>query len=302
MSTTPAISVQGVTKRFGDVTAVRDLSFEVEAGTITGFLGPNGAGKTTTLRMLLGLVHPTSGTALVDGQPYHRLGRPAFTVGAALEATGFHPGRTARDHLRVLARPNDIPTSRVDAVLDEVDLGGAARRRVGGFSLGMRQRLGLAAALLGDPAVLVLDEPANGLDPAGVHWLRAFLRARADTGAAVLVSSHQLAELALSADHVVIIQDGRLVTQGSVDELTRGQRAGVRVTTPQVDELRAAFESRGITAEAIDGQQLLVRDADPQQVGRAVAEAGLVVYELAVVHRDLEAAFLELTERTEKQS
>ena len=296
------ISVQDVTKRFGPVTAVQDLSFEVRAGTVTGFLGPNGAGKTTTLRMLLGLVHPTAGQALVDGVPYRRLERPAFTVGAALEATGFHPGRTARDHLRVLARPYGIPTSRVDAVLDEVDLGAAARRRVGGFSLGMRQRLGLAGALLGDPSVLVLDEPANGLDPAGVHWLRQFLRARADAGGAVLVSSHQLAELALSADHVVIIQNGRLVSQGSVAELTSGQRAGVRVTTPQVEELRAALETRGLPADPVGPEQLLVRDASPQQVGQAVAAAGLVVYELAVVHRDLEAAFLELTEPTEGAS
>ena len=297
-----AISVQHLTKRFADVTAVQDLGFEVEAGTITGFLGPNGAGKTTTLRMLLGLVHPTSGTALVDGVPYHRLTHPALTVGAALEATGFHPGRTARDHLRVLARPYGIPSSRVDAVLDEVDLTAAARRRVGGYSLGMRQRLGLAGALLGDPSVLVLDEPANGLDPAGVHWLRTLLRARADAGVAVLVSSHQLAELALSADQVVIIKDGRLVAQGSVAELTRGQRAGVRVTTPQVGELRSVLETRGLTAEARGDQELLVRDATPQEVGQAVAEAGLVVYELAVVHRDLEAAFLELTEHEESAS
>jgi ABC-2 type transport system ATP-binding protein len=293
------ISVQDVSKTFGEVTAVQDLSFEVEAGTVTGFLGPNGAGKTTTLRMLLGLVRPTSGRALVDGVPYARLHHPASTLGAALEATGFHPGRTARDHLRVLARPHGIPVSRVDAVLEEVHLAEAARRRVGGFSLGMRQRLGLAGALLGDPAVLVLDEPANGLDPAGVHWLRSLLRARADAGVAVLVSSHQLAELALSADQVVIIQRGRLVRQGSVAELTRGHRAGVRVTTPQVLELRAALEARGVSAEATGEQELLVQEASPQVVGQAVAEAGLVVYELAVVERDLEAVFLELTESGE---
>jgi ABC-2 type transport system ATP-binding protein len=296
------ISVQDVSKSFGRIAAVQNLSFEVESGTITGFLGPNGAGKTTTLRMLLGLVRPTSGTALVDGVPYARLPHPAFTVGAALEATGFHPGRTARDHLRVLARPHGIPVSRVDAVLDEVHLSEAARRRVGTFSLGMRQRLGLAGALLGDPGVLVLDEPANGLDPAGVHWLRTFLRARTDAGAAVLVSSHQLAELALSADHVVIIQRGRLVTQGSVADLTRGHRAGVRVTTPQVRELRAALAARGIAATTTGPEELLVRDASAQLVGQAVAAAGLVVYGLAVVERDLEAAFLELTEPEEAGS
>ena len=290
-----AISVQNVTKRFGSVTAVDDLSFEVETGTITGFLGPNGAGKTTTLRMILGLVHPTSGQALIDGVPYAQLGRPAFTVGAVLEATGFHPGRTARDHLRVLARPNGIPTSRVDAVLAEVDLTDAARRRVGGFSLGMRQRLGLAGALLGDPAILVLDEPTNGLDPAGVHWLRAFLRARADSGATVVVSSHLLAELALSADHVVIIKDGGLVAQGSVADLTRGQAPGVRVRTPQVLELQTALRAAGIVAELVAPDELLAREATPEQVGQAVATAGLVIYEMSVVHRDLEDAFLDLT-------
>jgi ABC-2 type transport system ATP-binding protein len=217
---TAAISVRSISKRYGRRSAVEDLSFDVAFGTLTGFLGPNGAGKTTTLRMLLGLVRPTSGTALVDGSPYRSLVRPPFTVGAALEATGFHPGRTARDHLRVLARPNDIPDSRVDEVLRDVDLARDARRAVGGFSLGMRQRLGLAGALLGDPQILVLDEPTNGLDPAGVHWLRTFLRARAQAGGAVLVSSHLLAELALSADHVVIINHGSLVAQGSVAQLT----------------------------------------------------------------------------------
>src|SRR4051812_30123317 len=169
-----AIAVHGITKNFGRIAAVDTLSFDVEFGTLTGFLGPNGAGKTTTLRMLLGLVHPSAGTALINGVPYGELVRPACTVGAVLEATGFHPGRTARDHLRVLARPNGIQDARVDAVLSEVDLAEAARRRLRGFSLGMRQRLGLAGALLGDPPILVLDEPTNGLDPAGVHWLRAF--------------------------------------------------------------------------------------------------------------------------------
>jgi ABC-2 type transport system ATP-binding protein len=290
-----ALSVEGVTKRFGDLTAVHDLSFEVQAGTITGFLGPNGAGKTTTLRIVLGLVHPTSGQALVHGVPYAQLRRPAFTVGAVLEATGFHPGRTARDHLRILARPSGIPGSRVDTVLAEVGLTEAAGRRVGGFSLGMRQRLGLAGALLGEPPVLVLDEPTNGLDPAGVHWLRAFLRSRADAGAAVLVSSHLLAELALSADHVIILKDGRLVTQGTVAELTRGQTAGVRVRTPAVVQLQAALRAAGISADLVGPEELLAPAATSQQVGQAVAAAGLVVYEMAVVHRDLEDAFLDLT-------
>ncbi len=246
-----AISVRGLTKRFGGVTAVNDLSFDVESGTITGFLGPNGAGKTTTLRMILGLVHPTAGSALVDGAPYGQLDRPAFTVGAALEATGFHPGRTARNHLRILAHPNQIPTRRVDEVLEEVDLASAARRRVGGFSLGMRQRLMLAGALLGDPGILVLDEPTNGLDPAGVHWLREFLGARVDGGGTVLVSSHLLAELAMSADAVVIIKEGRLVTRGHRCRTCRSYRilgagadaAGAASCTPCLPRAASALSS-----------------------------------------------------------
>lgn len=297
-----AISVRGLTKRFGDITAVNDLSFDVAHGTITGFIGPNGAGKTTTLRMLLGLVHPTAGTGLVDGSPYQRLDRPAFTVGAALEATGFHPGRTARNHLRILAHPNRIPTGRVDEVLEEVELADAARRRVGGFSLGMRQRLMLAGALLGDPRILVLDEPTNGLDPAGVHWLREFLRARADAGGTILVSSHLLAELALSADAVVIIKDGRLVTQGTVEELRRHTGSWVRVRTPQANELFAMLISRGFRAELSSPDEVVARDVTTQQVGEAVAAAGLVVYEMKAEEQNLEDAFLELTADEKKSS
>jgi ABC-2 type transport system ATP-binding protein len=297
-----AISVRGLTKRFGDITAVNDLSFEVMHGTITGFIGPNGAGKTTTLRMLLGLVHPTAGTGLVDGSPYQRLDRPAFTVGAALEATGFHPGRTARNNLRILAHPNRIPTGRVDEVLEEVELADAARRRVGGFSLGMRQRLMLAGALLGDPRILVLDEPTNGLDPAGVHWLREFLRARADAGGTILVSSHLLAELALSADAVVIIKDGRLVTQGTVEELRGHTGSWVRVRTPQANELFAMLNSRGFRAELSSPDEVVARDVTTQQVGEAVAAAGLVVYEMKAEEQNLEDAFLELTADEGKSS
>jgi ABC-2 type transport system ATP-binding protein len=244
-----AISVRGLTKQFGAITAVKDLSFEVKEGSITGFLGPNGAGKTTTLRMVLGLVHATAGTALIDGVAYRRLDRPAFTVGAALEATGFHPGRTARNHLRILAVPNRIPVRRVDEVLEQVDLADAAGRRVGGFSLGMRQRLMLAGALLGNPPILVLDEPTNGLDPAGVHWLRQFLRYRADGGGTILVSSHLLAELAMSADAVVIIKSGRLVTEGTVADLVGQTGSWVRVRTPQAAELHRALSSRGIRSD-----------------------------------------------------
>jgi ABC-2 type transport system ATP-binding protein len=289
------MSIDRLTKRFGPITAVDDLSFDVQQGTITGFLGPNGAGKTTTLRMLLGLVHPTTGTALINGTPYARLERPAFTVGAVLEAAGFHPGRTARNHLRILAHPNGIPTRRVDEVLDDVELTDAAGRRVGGFSLGMRQRLMLAGALLGDPGILVLDEPTNGLDPAGVHWLRRLLRARADAGGTVLVSSHLLAELAMSADAVVIIKNGRLVTEGTVADLAGPVGASVRVRTPQADELRQVLTSRGIPAELNSSDEVVARDVSTRQVGEAVAAAGLVVYEMKVEQPNLEDVFLELT-------
>ena len=290
-----AISVQGLTKRFGSVTAVDDLSFDVPPGTITGFIGPNGAGKTTTLRMVLGLVRPTAGIALVDGVPYVRLDRPAHHVGAVLEASGFHPGRTARDHLRVLAGRGGVPVGRVDDALAEVDLAGAARRRVGGFSLGMKQRLALAGALLGDPGILVLDEPTNGLDPAGVHWLRSFLRGRVDGGCTVLVSSHLLAELALSADSVVIIKGGRLVTQGSVAELIASGTAAVRVRTPQAEQLRAALTARGVPSDLDGPDQVVAYGVGTEVVGQAVAEAGVVVYEMSAQRPDLEDAFLTLT-------
>ena len=289
-----AITVRGLTKRFGGVLAVDDLTFEVEPGTLTGFVGPNGAGKTTTLRIVLGLVRPTGGSALVAGVPYAALDRPARQVGAVLESSGFHPGRTARDHLRVLAGPSGIPTRRVDEVLAEVGLEPAARRRVGGFSLGMRQRLGLAGALLGDPEILVLDEPTNGLDPAGVHWLRTFLRARVDAGGTVLVSSHLLAELALSADSVVIVKDGRLVAQGSVADVTGGPPA-VRIRTPQAERLRAVLTGRGITATQEGPDQVVASGVDTEAVGLAVAAAGLVVYEMSTHRPALEDAFLSLT-------
>jgi ABC-2 type transport system ATP-binding protein len=216
----PVVSLGGLTKRYGDLVAVDDLSFSIRSGTITGFLGPNGAGKTTTLRLLLGLAKPTAGDASVFGRPYRELDDPARRVGAVLESSDLHPGRSGRDHLRSLALAARIPGDRVDEVLEVVELTAAARRRVKTYSLGMRQRLGLAAALLGDPELLVLDEPANGLDPAGVRWLRRFLRAFADRGGTVLVSSHMLAEAAQTVDRVVIINRGRLVASGTLDELT----------------------------------------------------------------------------------
>jgi ABC-2 type transport system ATP-binding protein len=220
----PVVSVSSLTKRFGEVTAVEDLSFSIEPGTVTGFLGPNGAGKTTTLRVLLGLAEPTSGQALVFGRRYQELGHPARRVGAVLESNDFHPGRSGRDHLRVLALAGEIPEQRVDEVLELVELAPAATRRVKSYSLGMRQRLGLAAALVGDPELLVLDEPANGLDPAGVHWLRVLLREFAERGGTVLVSSHLLAEVSQTVDQVLIIDRGRLVASTRLDELAgRGQ-------------------------------------------------------------------------------
>ena len=229
------IQIHGLVKRFGPVTAVDGLSFDVMPGTVTGFLGPNGAGKTTTLRILLGLVTPDAGTATIDGRPYRDLPDPLHAVGAVLEAAGFHPGRTARAQLKIQALAADADPSRVEDVLDLVGLAGAADRRVGGFSLGMRQRLGLATALLADPEVLILDEPANGLDPEGVRWLRGLLRGFAAEGGTVLVSSHLLAEVAQTVDSVVIVDHGRLVAQGPVAELTAGG-AGLEETFFQLTE------------------------------------------------------------------
>jgi ABC-2 type transport system ATP-binding protein len=223
-SGTAVVTVRSLTKRFGDLVAVNDLSFSLEPGTITGFLGPNGAGKTTTLRVLLGLAEPTAGEALVFGRRYRDLDEPARRIGAVLESNDFHPGRSGRNHLRVLAAASKIPPRRIDEVLALVELEDAADRRVRTYSLGMHQRLGLATALLGDPELLVLDEPANGLDPAGVHWLRRFLRRFAEQGRTVLVSSHMLAEAALTVDEVLIIDRGHLVATGRLEELTQDGR------------------------------------------------------------------------------
>src|SRR6202042_1414162 len=234
------VVAESLTKRFGSVLAVDDLSFTLEPGTVTGFLGPNGAGKTTTLRMILGLAAPTSGHSLVLGKPYAALEHPALRIGAVLEATDFHPGRSGRDHLRMLGRAVDVPDSRVDEVLSLVELTDAAHRRVKGYSLGMRQRLGLAAALLGDPELLILDEPANGLYPEGVRWLRDFLRRIASEGRTVLVSSHVLAEVAQTVDQVLIISRGRLVIESSLAELTARAGGAVRVRSADPERLPAA--------------------------------------------------------------
>ena len=290
-----AINVKGLTKRFGDVLAVDQLDFQVDPGTVLGFLGPNGAGKTTTLRMLLGLVTPTAGTATIAGRPYRELADPARRVGAVLEASGFHPGRSARDHLRILATAAGLDPRRVDEVLEQTGLAAAGRRRVGGFSLGMRQRLGLAAALLGDPEVLILDEPANGLDPEGVHWLRGLVRGLADQGRTVLVSSHVLAEVAQTVDQVVIIDRGRLVAQSTLAALTAGADRTVRVRTPQPEALRDLLVARGASVTLDGPGQLVVGGATTEQVGQAAAAGGVVLHEMRFERSNLEDVFLELT-------
>jgi ABC-2 type transport system ATP-binding protein len=289
------ITIQGLTKRFGEVVAVDDLSFEVDQSTVVGFLGPNGAGKTTTLRTLLGLVSPSAGTARIDGKLYRELADPIRQVGAVLEAASFHPGRSARNHLRVVATAAGLPLDRTDQVLDQVGLIQAARRRVGGFSLGMRQRLSLATALLGDPQVLILDEPANGLDPEGVHWLRGLLRQLADQGRTVLVSSHVLAEVAQTVDQVVIIAAGRLVTQSTLAALTARTDQLVRVRTPQAEGLRSLLAAQGIQANPDGADQLLAAGTTTETVGKAAAAAGIVIYEMGAERSNLEDVFLQLT-------
>ena len=291
----PAIfAADSLTKRYGKLTAVDGLSFELEAGTVTGFLGPNGAGKTTTLRMLLGLAKPTGGSALVFGEPYARLQRPALRVGAVLEATDFHPGRSGRNHLRTLARATGLSDARVDEVLRLVELDAAKNRRVKGYSLGMRQRLGLASALLGDPELLVLDEPANGLDPEGVRWLRDFLRSFAAGGRTVLVSSHVLAEVAQTVDNVLIINRGRLVVESTLAQLTARVGGAVRVRSPQLAALREALAGEGIEATEAGGV-LFVRGAASERVGEIAAANAIVLHELVNESSSLEEVFLELT-------
>ncbi len=292
------IRIDGLTKRFGSFTAVDDLSFEVEPGRITGFLGPNGAGKTTTLRMLLGLIRPTSGTATIGGRDYVDLPHPMGTVGAALEATNFHPGRSGRDHLRVLADTASIPTSRVDELLELTGIPAAARKRAGEYSMGMRQRLGLAAALLGDPRVLVLDEPTNGLDPEGIRWLRGFLRHLSGEGKTILISSHLLREVEQTVDDVVIIANGRLVKAGTITELRGTPGAVVQTSDPEA--LAGALRVADVTSTVTDGDSLVADTTDLRLVGDVALRAGLPVYGLAPRAADLEAMFFTLTEGTNR--
>jgi ABC-2 type transport system ATP-binding protein len=288
------LEARDLTKRFGPTTAVEGLTFAVPTGRITGFLGPNGAGKTTTLRMLLGLVHPTDGEALVEGVPYRKLGDPARTVGAVLEASSYHPGRSGRNHLRVLATAAGIPAARADETLEQVELSGSARRAVKTYSLGMRQRLSVAAALLGEPRLLVLDEPANGLDPEGIRWLRNFLRSFADGGGTVFISSHVLAEIAQLADEVVIIHEAKLVAHEPLAALMGRAAGGTIVRSPDAARLCERLGAVDIEATAGDHGELRVA-APPERVGEVAAEAGIVLHELRAESASLEEVFLELT-------
>src|SRR2546421_3261544 len=287
------IEVEHLTKRFRHATAVDDLSFSVPRGRITGFLGPNGAGKTTTLRVLLGLALPTSGRATMAGRRYRELDAPLRMVGAVLEASNYHPARSGRNHLRVLAAAAGISRQRIDRVLADVELTAAASRRVGTYSLGMRQRLSVAAALVGEPQLLVLDEPANGLDPEGIRWLRTFLRSFAESGGTVFVSSHVLGEIAQLADEVVIIHRGKLVAHEPVADLTARAAGATRVRSPRAEELLQRLRGAGIEAEAA-GDRLNVQ-APPERIGDLAAEAGLPLHELVAEAGTLEEAFLELT-------
>jgi ABC-2 type transport system ATP-binding protein len=293
----PAIQFEGLSKRFGKVEAVRDLSFSVEAGRVTGFLGPNGAGKSTTLRMLLGLVRPNAGVASFGGVGYEQLPHPSGHVGAVLEEASFHPGRSGRNHLRVLAAAGSHPESRVPEVLEQVGLTGAANRRVKGYSMGMRQRLAIAAALLGDPEVLILDEPTNGLDPPGIRWMRDLVRAEAARGRAVLVSSHLLSEVAQSVDDVVVISHGVLRASGPLEQVLGGSDGAVtRVRAIEDgDRLAGALRDAGHTVNAGETGVLLVPGTAPEAVGRLAADRGVALAELVAVSRSLEEVFFELT-------
>ena len=292
----PVIEVDELTKRYGPTTAVRELSFTVRPGHVTGFLGPNGAGKTTTLRMLLGLVAPTGGSATIGGHTFRRHARGLRHVGALLDANDVHGGRTARAHLRTLARSNRIPASRVEEVLAEVGLTGAARRRVGGYSLGMRQRLGIATALLGDPPVLLFDESLNGLDPEGVLWVRDLFRKLAAEGRTVFVSSHLMSEMENTADQLVVIGRGELIAAESlIDFAARGTAPTVTVRTPEAGALAAVLASEGAVVAPYDEETLKVTGVSAGRIGELAHEHGFLLRELATEHASLEAAFMELT-------
>jgi ABC-2 type transport system ATP-binding protein len=290
------IEVRGLTKRFGDVLAVDGLSFDVEPGKVTGFLGPNGAGKSTTMRMMLGLDRPTSGEALVNGRPFATFAEPLREVGALLDPGSVHPGRTGRNHLRVAARTNGIPERRVSEVIEQVGLGGAAGRRIKGYSLGMRQRLGIAAALLADPRVLLFDEPMNGLDLDGVRWIRELLRRLAGEGRTVLVSSHLMSEVQQTADRLVVIGRGRLIADATTEDILDGLgHRQVRVRSPHPDLLVSELQEHGLTVQRVDAHELQVEDSTAEEVGNLAHSLRIPLHHLSEVRQSLEDAYLELT-------
>ena len=290
------ITVRGLTKRYGDVVAVDDLSFDVEPGKVTGFLGPNGAGKSTTMRMVLGLDRPTAGEALVLGRPVRAFAEPLREVGALLDPGAVHPGRRGRDHLRVTARTNGIGVRRVDEVIEQVGLAGAARRRIKGYSLGMRQRLGIATALLGDPQVLLFDEPINGLDLDGVLWIRGLLRRLADEGRTVLVSSHLMSEVQQTADRLVVIGRGRLIADTTTAELLRGLGSReVRVRSTSSDALFVELRQRRFAVTRLGPDELQVDGGTAVEVGAVACSAGIPLHHITEVEQSLEQAYLELT-------
>ena len=290
------ITLRGLTKRYGETLAVDGLDLEVRPGRVTGFLGPNGAGKTTTMRMVLGLDHPTAGEALVDGRPYRELLRPLQTVGAVLDAKAVHPGRSARSHLLAMARTHRIPDRRVDEVLATVGLTEVARRRAGGFSLGMSQRLGIASALLGDPELLIFDEPVNGLDPDGVRWIRDLMRSLADEGRTVFVSSHLMSEMQLTADHLVVIGRGRLIIDAPLSEvLGNSAWTAVKVRAPHPEDLISALAAEGAQVERPAAGELVVTGAPIERVGELAHRAGVALHELSTRDASLEQAYHELT-------
>ncbi|MFD4457355.1 ATP-binding cassette domain-containing protein [Nocardia sp. NPDC058480] len=290
------IELKGLTKQFGQTVAVQDLTFTVQPGLVTGFLGPNGAGKSTTMRMILGLDKPTAGSALIDGKHYQELERPLTQVGALLDAKWVHPNRSARAHLEWLAASNDIPKSRVEEVLRLVGLSEVASKNAGGFSLGMSQRLGLAGALLGDPKVLLFDEPVNGLDPEGILWIRRFMQRLAAEGRTVLVSSHLLSEMSQTAEQLIVIGRGQLMFDGSTQEfIDRASEQSVRVRSPQLDQLRSLLTSHGMTVKEDGDAALIVAGVTSDEVGKVAGTNNVTLYELAPQSASLEEAFMRMT-------
>jgi ABC-2 type transport system ATP-binding protein len=289
------IKVEHLTKKYQDTTAVDDLDFEVRPGVVTGFLGPNGSGKSTTMRIILGLDHPSKGRATVKGQRYAELRDPLHEVGALLDAKAIHPGRTARNHLRALAASNRIPYSRVDQVLEFAGIASVAHKKVGNFSLGMSQRLGIAAALLGDPEVLIFDEPVNGLDPEGIRWIRDFFRSLANEGRTVFVSSHLMSEMAVTADQIIVIGRGKLITQGSIDSLTATAKGTVFVRGSNHEQLVAALKARGAEITEVNDEGLTVSNLTAEEVGQIAFDAKVVLFELTPQRASLEEVFMDLT-------